>query len=59
MCAYAINLAGIKEVMFGCENDKFGGTGSILSLHKFTIESMQTGYTIKKGILKEEAIKLL
>lgn len=24
---------GIKEVFYGCANDKFGGCGSILSLH--------------------------
>ena len=35
MCAYALNLAHIEGVIFGCENDKFGGNGSILSLHKF------------------------
>jgi tRNA-specific adenosine deaminase 2 len=35
MCAYALNIAGIKKVVFGCENDKFGGNGSILSLHLF------------------------
>lgn len=26
-------LSGIKEVYYGCANDKFGGCGSILSLH--------------------------
>lgn len=28
--------AGIKEVYYGCANDKFGGCGSILSLHTST-----------------------
>ena len=54
MCAYALKLAGIKDVVFGCENDKFGGNGSILSLHKF-----DKGYKVEKGVMKEEAIKLL
>ena len=35
MCGYALNLAKIKRVVFGTKNDKFGGNGSILSLHKF------------------------
>jgi tRNA-specific adenosine deaminase 2 len=35
MCAYALNQVKIKAVYFGCENDKFGGNGSILSLHKW------------------------
>ena len=34
MCAYALKLSGIRKVVFGCENDKFGGNGSILSLQK-------------------------
>lgn len=35
MCGYALNLAGVKRVVFGTKNDKFGGNGSILSLHNF------------------------
>ena len=35
MCAYALNIAKVKGVVFGCENDKFGGNGSILSLQNF------------------------
>lgn len=26
-------LQGIKEAYYGCANDKFGGCGSVLSLH--------------------------
>ena len=59
MCAYALNLSGIKHVVFGCENDKFGGNGSILSLHLFNMEGAEPKYTIKKGVMAEEAIKLL
>ncbi|CAN0913669.1 tRNA-specific adenosine deaminase TAD2 [Linum grandiflorum] len=33
MCAAALSILGIKEVYYGCANDKFGGCGSILSLH--------------------------
>jgi tRNA-specific adenosine deaminase 2 len=54
MCAHALNIAKIKGVVFGCENDKFGGNGSILSLHKFS-----QGYWIKSGILRDEGIKVL
>ena len=35
MCAYALNLARVSKVVYGAGNDKFGGNGSILSLHKF------------------------
>jgi MafB19-like deaminase len=34
MCAAALSLLGIKAVTFGCHNNKFGGTGSILSVHE-------------------------
>ena len=34
MCAHALNIVKVKRVVFGCPNDKFGGTGSIFSLHK-------------------------
>jgi tRNA-specific adenosine deaminase 2 len=59
MCAYALNIAGIKHVVFGCENDKFGGNGSILSLHRFNREGPGFKYSIEKGIMKEQAIKML
>ena len=50
----------IKGVVFGCENDKFGGNGSILSLHQFNhkLPGVQK-YQVKKGVMKEEAVKLL
>mmetsp|Transcript_69593 Transcript_69593/g.136828 ORF Transcript_69593/g.136828 Transcript_69593/m.136828 type:complete len:236 (-) Transcript_69593:51-758(-) len=34
MCAAALGHLGIRSVVFGCSNDKFGGCGSILELHK-------------------------
>ncbi|KAL9686668.1 hypothetical protein QQ045_031061 [Rhodiola kirilowii] len=33
MCAGALSFLGFKEVYYGCGNDKFGGCGSVLSLH--------------------------
>ena len=54
MCAYALNIVKIKRVVFGCENDKFGGTGSILSLNK-----LNNHYDSQGGVMKEEAIKML
>ena len=59
MCAYALNIVGIKHVIFGCENDKFGGNGSILSLHRFNRDGGTHKYSIEKGIMKEQAIKML
>lgn len=50
MCADALNRMKIGRVVFGCRNDKFGGCGSILSLHNYDITS---------GVLEAEAISLL
>ena len=30
MCAYAIGLAGIKKVYYGCKNERFGGNGGLI-----------------------------
>jgi tRNA-specific adenosine deaminase 2 len=34
MCAAALRELGIQSVYFGCWNERFGGTGSILSIHE-------------------------
>lgn len=33
MCASALRQYGIRTVYYGCSNDRFGGTGSVLSIH--------------------------
>ena len=57
MCAYALNLAKVKRVVFGAKNDKFGGNGSILSLHLF--RNVQPEYEVENGLLADQAVKLL
>ncbi|KAK6942018.1 Cytidine and deoxycytidylate deaminase domain [Dillenia turbinata] len=66
MCAAALSILGIKKVYYGCANDKFGGCGSILSLHSGSSEhqfsdegSQRKGFTCTGGILASEAISLL
>jgi len=34
MCAAALAMVGIRRVVFGCKNDRFGGCGSILHMHE-------------------------
>ena len=58
MCAAALSQVGIGKVYFGCRNDKFGGCGSILSLH-YDIHPNHNGYPVVGGILAEEAVRLL
>ncbi|XP_028070305.1 tRNA-specific adenosine deaminase TAD2 [Camellia sinensis] len=66
MCAAALSILGIKEVYYGCANDKFGGCGSILSLHLSSSEPLisggvprQKGFKCTGGIMASEAVSLL
>jgi tRNA-specific adenosine deaminase 2 len=34
MCSFAMVLGGLKFVVFGCANDRFGGCGSTLHVHQ-------------------------
>ncbi|WVZ56759.1 hypothetical protein U9M48_007247 [Paspalum notatum var. saurae] len=59
---------GIREVYFGCANDKFGGCGSVMSLHKGSTSSSDDlsrcqaskpkGFKCTGGIMAEEAVAL-
>ena len=33
MCASALRQLGIKEVFYGCANDRFGGCGGVLGVN--------------------------
>jgi len=62
MCAAALSFLGLKEVYYGCANDKFGGCGSILSLHSTSSEqcniSKSKGFKCTGGIMAAEAVSL-
>ncbi|KAM7480943.1 hypothetical protein LguiB_005526 [Lonicera macranthoides] len=64
MCASALSILGIKEVCYGCANDKFGGCGSVLSLHSKCSEqtsgeiSQGKGFNCIGGVMASEAISL-
>ncbi|KAI8112018.1 hypothetical protein M9435_004513 [Picochlorum sp. BPE23] len=64
MCAGALSLLRFKSVIYGCANDKFGGNGSILSVHENpggTCGTSRAGqcYPSRGGLFKDDAIKLL
>lgn len=58
MCAAALARVGIQKVYFGCGNDRFGGNGSILSVHTDDRIGGYTPYPIESGLMKEEAIEI-
>lgn len=54
MCAAALAKVKIGRVYFGCRNPKFGGCGSILSMH-----GGDDSYPIVEGLLADPAVSLL
>ncbi|KAK7686339.1 hypothetical protein QCA50_010563 [Cerrena zonata] len=59
MCASALRQMGIKAVYFGCENDRFGGCGSVLGVNKILEHPKHASYEAVGGYLREEAIMVL
>lgn len=57
MCASLLSQIGIHRVYFGCFNEKFGGNGSIYSIHNDDFEG-QT-YEVVPGMRRDNAIQLL
>lgn len=55
MCIDALCQLGVRNVTFGCSNDRFGGCGSVVSVPKLY------GYniSIRRNVCKEEAVQLL
>lgn len=59
MCAALISKLGFCRVTFGCANDRFGGNGSILSLHN--VNDISSGgphhsYEVHSGVKNAEAV---
>lgn len=59
MCALALKHLGIGEVIYGCSNDRFGGTGTVLPINQDDREDTINNYASFGGILRTEAIQLL
>lgn len=58
MCASFLRQVGIKQVYYGCGNDRFGGNGTILPVHDHAnLPNMP--YPSISGIMRTEAIQLL
>jgi len=59
MCASALRQVGIKEVVYGCGNDRFGGCGSFLGVNQALPHPVLRSYPVQGGLRREEAIMLL
>jgi tRNA-specific adenosine deaminase 2 len=65
MCAAALTKMGVRRVVFGCHNDRFGGNGSILSLQlapycRLSGKGGKAGrpYDVKSGVLLSQAVEV-
>ncbi|KAH9921495.1 cytidine deaminase-like protein [Epithele typhae] len=59
MCASALRQMGIKEVFYGCGNDRFGGCGSVLGVNRALPHPAHAGYEAHGGYMHDEAIMVL
>ena len=62
MCAAALAEVQIAKVFYGCGNDRFGGCGSILSLHEpgaLPPPPMCGSYPCVAGVLADEGVEML
>ena len=57
MCASALRQYGIRAVYFGCLNDRFGGTGGVMTIH--SDPGLDPAFPVYGGLFREEAIMLL
>ncbi|KAI0052628.1 cytidine deaminase-like protein [Auriscalpium vulgare] len=59
MCASALRQVGIKEVFYGCGNERFGGCGSVLGANGGLEHPKHPAYKASAGYCREEAIMAL
>ena len=60
MCASLLRQYRIRAVYYGCGNDRFGGTGSVLSVHSDPdLDLLDPAYPSYGGFRRTEAVMLL
>ena len=57
MCASALRQYKVRSVYFGCGNERFGGTGTVLSVHSDAM--LDRPFPSYGGLYRKEAINLL
>lgn len=55
MCATALHNLNIKGIVYGCNNDRFGGCGTVMNVAKL----YENPVPIHGGVQQERAMKLL
>ncbi|KAF7331791.1 tRNA specific adenosine deaminase [Mycena kentingensis (nom. inval.)] len=59
MCASALRQMGIREVFYGCANDRFGGCEGVLSVNETVPHPVHPAYLATGGYMRNDAIMLL
>ncbi|XP_072042655.1 tRNA-specific adenosine deaminase 2-like [Amphiura filiformis] len=59
MCAGALRLMGIPQVVYGCANERFGGCGSVLGIHDDDLPSQGRQFNCIAGVHADTAVQLL
>lgn len=69
MCASLLRQIGVRKVYFGASNEKFGGTGGVLNIHRANgkpiLDEKEEGvkeqgdYEVSGGWLRDEAVVML
>lgn len=58
MCARIMRHLKVRNVVYGCSNDRFGGCQSVMKVATFE-EISEPKITYRSGVREDEAIKLL
>lgn len=58
MCAGALRLSGLIQVVYGCSNDRFGGCGSVLDIARDPMPGTEP-LQCTSGLEGVEAMRLL
>ena len=60
MCADALARAGVRSVVYGCRNDKFGGCGTVADVFCGGSDAAAAAArSVRSGVRAEEAVALL
>ena len=58
MCAAALRIVGLRNIVYGCANDRFGGCASVLDVHNVAPDVVDS-LELVSGVLGSEAVDLL
>ncbi|XP_014706179.2 tRNA-specific adenosine deaminase 2 isoform X3 [Equus asinus] len=59
MCAAALRLMKIPLVVYGCQNERFGGCGSVLNIASADLPNTGRPFQCVPGYRAEEAVEML